>query len=425
VGEPATGGRLLGVVTPVDVVIIGAGQAGLATSYELTRRGIEHVVLERGRVAQTWRDRWDSFCIVTPNWTIQLPGAPYEGPDPDGFMLRDEFVALMERYAATIAAPVREGVEVTAIAAAAGGGFTLATSAGELCATRVVLAVGAFQRPHRPTADALPRSLEWLDVPTYRNPGVLPEGGVLIVGAGQSALQLAEELHAAGRDVVVACGRAPWLPRRLGDRDIVWWALETGFLDTPVEALPEPADRLTANLQTSGHHGGHSLHFRTVRDLGVTLAGRFLGTSDGHLEFADDLAASVAWGDEKHGLFMDLVRRHVVERGMELPEIEAPEPFAADAPTRLSVDRFGSVIFASGFRPAYRDWLPWPDAFDDLGFPIHRDGASTVVPGLHFVGVHFLRKRKSSSLLGVAEDSAVVAQAIADASGGPPPSHVA
>jgi putative flavoprotein involved in K+ transport len=366
-------------------------------------------------VAQSWRDRWDSFCIVTPNWTVQLPGGAYDGPDPDGFMPRDEFVALVERYAASIGAPVREGVEVTAITARPDGGFTLTTSAGELSARRIVLAVGAFQRPHRAMADRLPGSLEQLDVPSYRNPGALPGGGVLVVGAGQSALQIAEELHDAGRDVVVACGRAPWLPRRLGDRDIVWWALETGFLDTPVEALAEPAERLAANLQASGHMGGHSLHYRTLVNLGVTLAGRLLGATGGHIAFADDLAASVAWADVRHGLFMDLVRRHVAERDLEMPDVEEPEPFVADAPTRVPVDRFGSVIFASGFRPAYRDWLPWPDAFDDLGFPIHRDGASTVVPGLHFVGVHFLRTRKSSSLLGVAEDSAVVAGAIAAA----------
>ena len=399
----------------VDVLIVGAGQAGLATSHELTQRGVEHVVLERGRVAQSWRDRWDSFCIVTPNWTVQLPGGAYDGPDPDGFMPRDEFVAFVERYAGVISAPVHEGVEVTSIAAAPDRGFVVATSAGELSARRVVLAAGAFQRPHRPAGDRVARSLEQLDVSGYRNPQALPDGGVLVVGAGQSALQIAEELHEAGRDVVVACGRAPWLPRRLGDRDIVWWALETGFLDAPVEALADPSERLVANLQNSGHHGGHSLHYRTLRDLGVTLVGRFMGARDRQLEFADDLAESVAFGDQAHDRFMDLVRRHVAERGIDLPDIEEPTPFVADAPTRLPIDRFSSVLFASGFRPAYRDWLPWPDAFDDLGFPIHRDGASTVVPGLHFVGVHFLRKRKSSSLLGVAEDSAVVAAAIAAA----------
>ena len=321
----------------------------------------------------------------------------------------------MERYATAIEAPVREGVEVLSLSAAPGGGFTVVTSAGELSAQRVVLASGAFQQPHRPTADRVPASLAQLDVSGYRNSDAIPPGAVLIVGSGQSGLQIAEELHEAGRDVVVACGRAPWLPRRLGDHDIVWWAQETGFLDQPVEALADPAERLVANLQNSGRGGGHSLHFRTLRDLGVTLVGRLLGAGDGYFEFADDLAASVAFGDEGHRRFMDLVRRHAAERGIAPPEIEEPEPFVADAPTRIPVARFGSVLHASGFRPAYSDWLPWPDAFDALGFPLHRDGASTVVPGLHFVGVHFLRTRKSSSLLGVAEDPPVVADAIASA----------
>jgi putative flavoprotein involved in K+ transport len=330
-------------------------------------------------------------------------------------MPRDDIVEVMEGYAGAIGAPVHEGVDVSAIGSEPGGGFRIGTSAGELTARRVVLATGAFQRSHRPMADVLPGSLERLDVSSYRNPGALPPGGVLIVGSGQSGLQIAEELKEAGRDVVIACGRAPWLPRRIGDQDIVWWALNTGFLDQPVEALADPAERLAANLQNSGRDGGHSLHYRTLRDIGVTLAGRFIGASDGHLEFADDLAESVAWGDVRYGLFMDLVRRHAVERGMPVPDIEEPDAFRVEAPTRLPASQFGSVIFASGFRPAYRDWLPWPHAFDELGFPIHHDGASTVVPGLHFVGVHFLRTRRSSSLLGLMDDPAIVAGAIAAA----------
>jgi len=407
--------RRLETVDAANVLIVGAGQAGLATSHELTQRGIDHVVLERGRVAQAWRDRWDSFCLVTPNWSIMLPGGRYDGPDPDGFLPRDEFVALVERYAASIGAPVQEEVEVTSIERSPDVGFRVSTSAGEMTARRVVLAAGAFQRSHLPFADSLPGSLERLDVRSYRNPQALPDGGVLIIGSGQSGLQIAEELHESGRDVVIACGRAPWLPRRLGDRDIVWWALETGFLDQPVEALADPAERLVANLQNSGRGGGHSLSYRTLRDLGVQLVGRFLGSVDGHLEFAPDLAASVAFGDAAHGRFMNLVRRTVAERGLEPPPIEEPDPFDATTETRLPIARFSSVIHASGFRPAYREWLPWPDAFDDLGFPIHEAGASTVVPGLHFVGVHFLRTRKSSSLLGVAEDAAVVAERIAAA----------
>jgi putative flavoprotein involved in K+ transport len=241
----------------------------------------------------------------------------------------------------------------------------------------------------------------------------VPDGGVLIVGFGQSGGQLAEELQAAGRDVVVACGRAPWVPRRLGGRDIVWWANEIGFLDQPVEALPDPAARLLANLQNSGHGGGHDLNYRTLRAKGITLAGRFLGVADGEARFADDLAASVAFGDVQHAEFMRAVRRHTAEHGLDTPAIESPPPFDATAPETIPLDRFRSVIWAGGYRPAYGKWLPWPDAFDPDGFPIHRDGQSTVVPGLHFVGVHFLRKRKSSLFIGVGEDAAIVADDIA------------
>ena len=399
----------------VNVLVVGAGQAGLALSHELKQRGVEHVVLERGRIGQTWRDRWDSFCLVTPNWSVQLPGGAYAGDDPDGFMPRDEIVRWFEDYAAVIGAPVRDGVEVRSVSPARDGGFQVATSAGDYHAQRVAMASGAYQRPHRPVTDSIPASILQLDVADYRRPEELPDGGVLVIGSGQSGLQIAEELHLAGREVVVSCGRAPWVPRRIGDEDVFWWAHQTGFLDQPVEALPDPAERLTANLQNSGAGGGHSLHYRTLRDVGVTLVGRFVGADEREMRFAPDLGASVAWGDQRYGMFMGLVRRHAAERGVPVPEIVDPAPFDGAAPERLPVARFGTVLHATGFRPAYREWLPWPDAFDDIGFPIHRDGESVMVSGLHFVGVHFLRKRKSSLLIGVGEDAAVVAGSIAGA----------
>jgi putative flavoprotein involved in K+ transport len=249
----------------------------------------------------------------------------------------------------------------------------------------------------------------------YRNPSSLPEGGVLIVGFGQSGGQLAEELQAAGRDVVLSCGRAPWIPRRLGGRDIVWWVVEIGLMDQPVEALPDPAERLTANLQNSGRDGGHDLNYRTLRDRGVPLVGRFLGARDGELRFAPDLAVSVAWGDARHAEAMAGVRRFCEQRGIDPPDIAEPDRFDVDAPEALPLDRFSTLIWAGGYRPAYREWLPWPDAFDADGFPIHRNGQSLAVPGLHFVGVHFLRKRKSSLLIGVGEDAAIIAEEIAAA----------
>jgi putative flavoprotein involved in K+ transport len=236
---------------------------------------------------------------------------------------------------------------------------------------------------------------------------------VLVVGSGQSGAQIAEELHEAGREVVLACGRAPWAPRRLGSQDIFWWVMETGFMDAPVSALPTPAARLSANILATGHGGGHDLHLRTLRAKGVTLCGHFLGMADGEVRFAPDLAESVAWGDERYRQLMDLVRKHVADQALELPAIPEPEPFDPRAPERLGLGEVGVVVFTGGFRPDYRSWVRWPEAFDDLGFPIHRDGASTVVPGLYFAGVHFLRKRKSSLLIGVGEDAALVASSIA------------
>ena len=390
------------------MAVIGAGQAGLAVSHELTELGIEHVVLERGRVGQAWRDRWDSFCLVTPNWSVQLPGGGYDGPEPDGFMPRDEIVGHLERYAAD--APVREGVEVDGVEV--GDGFVLRTSAGDLAGDALVVATGTYRRPHLPpAAETLPAGLVRLTVDDYRSPAGLPDGAVLVVGSGQTGCQLAEELHNAGREVVLSCGRAPWLPRRPGGRDLVWWLHESGFLDATVDTLPGPEARLFANVLATGRDGGHDLHLRVLRDRGVTLAGRFVGTEGGQAQFADDLGDSVAWGDDRYrqlaGLFAELAR----DRGLE-PPLQEPEPFDASSPASVELDRLGAVVFTSGFRPDYASWLP-AQAFDALGFPLHRDGESTVVPGLYFLGTHFLRKRKSSLLIGVGEDAAIVARRIA------------
>jgi putative flavoprotein involved in K+ transport len=348
---------------------------------------------------------------VTPNWSLRLPGHAYAGDDPDGYLSRDGVVEHLERYAQH--APVREGVDVTALRAAAGGGFELETPDGAVAARRVALATGAYQRPHRPPeAAALPDDLLALDVPDYTNPADLPPGPVLVVGSGQSGCQIAEELQLAGRTVFLACGRAPWLPRRIGEHDLFWWASETGFLDATLESLPAPAARLAANVLATGEGGGHDLHLRTLRRLGVTLVGHFTGADGRHARFAGDLGESVAWGDAKHADFMNLVRRHVATHGLPSPVIDEPGPFDGDAPETVDLSGFGAVIFAGGFRPGY-DWVDVPGAFDALGFPIAPDGASTAAEGLCFAGVHFLRKRKSSLLIGVGEDAALVARAIA------------
>jgi Pyridine nucleotide-disulphide oxidoreductase len=398
----------------VDVLVVGGGSAGLSVGHELTSLGVEHVVLERGRIGQTWRDRWDSFCLVTPNWSVQLPGGAYAGDDPDGFLPREEIVAHLERYAAASRAPVREGVAVETIERTADGRFVARTSAGDIDAARVVLATGAFQRAHRPAgADSLPAGLLAIDMDDYRNEPALPPGPVLVVGSGQSGCQLAEELREAGREVVLSCGKAAWAPRRMGGRDLVWWLEASGFLGQPVTSLPSPAARLGANPIATGHGGGHDLSLRTLRAMGVTLVGHFLGANGREVRFAPDLAETLAWGDDRYREIRALVLRVADEHGLPRPEMADPAPFDGAAPERVSLAGFGAVVFAGGFRPDFRSWLPWADAFDELGFPVQVDGASTVVDGLFFVGTHFLRTRKSSTLFGVGDDAAIVARTIA------------
>jgi len=394
----------------VDVLIIGAGQAGLAVSHELTALGIEHVVLDRGRIAQTWRDRWQSFCLVTPNATIRLPGGTYAGDDPDGFMPRDEIVRHFERWAGSFRAPVREGVTATSLEQS-DAGLTVQTSDGAIHARSVVVCSGAYQRPHR-SAGASSSGVVELDADAYTTEAALPAGKVLVVGSGQSGCQIAEELHEAGREVVLACGRAPWVPRRANGRDIFFWLVDAGFFDQPAAELPSPAARLVSNLQATGKGGGHDLNYRTLRAAGVTLAGRFLGAEDGQLHFAADLADSVAFGDARYTDLRRLIVDHCAANALDPPELPDPAPFDPAAPEQLDLDGFGAILYTSGFRPDYASWMH-VDAFDELGFPIHENGASPAIPGLYFCGVHFLRKRKSSLLMGVGEDAAIVAASIA------------
>src|SRR5579864_3796659 len=266
----------------VDVAIVGAGQAGLATSWYLTQAKVDHVVLEAGRVAETWRSRrWDSFCLVTPNWSVQLPGGEYAGPDPDGFMDRDELVGHLQRWAESFGAPVTASCAVSAIDAD-DDQFRLATPNGTLLARTVVIASGGYQRAYLPAnAGQVPRQVTQILAEEYRNPSALEPGAVLIVGSGQTGCQIAEELHAAGRKVLLSCGRCPWAPRRMGGRDLVWWIIESGFWARTPEQLPSPAARLFGNPQCSGHDGGHDLNYRTLHAQGIELVGRYVGAEDG------------------------------------------------------------------------------------------------------------------------------------------------
>jgi putative flavoprotein involved in K+ transport len=395
----------------VDVAIIGAGQAGLATSWYLRQAGVDHVVLEAKRVAETWRTRrWDSFCLVTPNWTVKLPGAPYAGVDPDGFMNRDELVQHFERWAQGFDAPVREGCNVTSLDQV-NDHFSLRTSEGLLKARTVVVASGGYQRAHLPAGTRdFPPQVDQLLAEQYRNPAALAPGAVLIVGSGQTGCQLAEELHAAGRRVILACGRCLWAPRRMGDRDLVWWIVESGFWRRTLADLPSPAARLLGNPQASGHDGGHDLHYRTLHMMGVELVDRFLGASDGKAFFGDDLSGTVQAGDGMSAVFKKWVDALAQARALPIPW-ELPPPLRINARSEIDLEKenVGSVIWTAGFRPDY-GWVHVP-VFDEMGFPTQVDGRSSV-DGLYFMGVHFQRKAQSATLYGVGEDAEIVAQHI-------------
>jgi len=397
----------------VDVAIVGAGQAGLATSWYLTQANVDHVVLEAGRVAETWRSRrWDSFCLVTPNWSVKLPGGEYSGPEPDGFMDRAALVDHFQRWSDSFHAPVRDGCHVSALDPE-GDGFVLSLPGGKLRARTVVVASGGYQRAHLPAnSDQIPATVTQLLAEEYGNPASLPPGAVLVIGSGQTGCQLAEELHHSGRKVFLACGRAPWAPRRMGGHDLVWWILETGWWDRTLGQLPSPAARLLGNPQNSGHGGGHDLNYRTLHAMGVELVGRYLGADGTKVHFADDLAQTIHSGDELSRTFMKSVAALCERRGLPVPW-EVPPPPGITGRTELDLRAEGvtSVIWTAGYRPDYR-WVHFP-VFDEMGFPVQVDGRSAV-PGLYFMGVHFQRKAQSAVLYGVGEDAEIVARDIVE-----------
>ena len=394
-----------------NVAIIGAGQAGLATSYHLTKAGIDHVVLESGRVAETWRSRrWDSFCLVTPNWSVQLPGGEYNGPDPDGFMHRDALVDHFQRWADSFKAPVEKGCNVTGLDID-GDGFLLTMPERKLRARTVVVATGGYQQAHRPAnADQIPAGVPQRLAEEYGNPDAIPPGAVLIIGSGQTGCQIAEELREAGRKVFLSCGRAPWAPRFMGGRDLVWWIVETGWWQRTLADLPSPAGRLLSNPLATGHGGGRDLHLRTLHAMGVELVGRYAGAEDGKVHFGDDVTQLADAGDNLSQTFKKRVDALCESRGIP-PVWDMPPALRVESRASIDLWREGvsTVIWTTGYRPDY-GWIHFP-VVDDTGFPMQVDGRSSV-PGLYFMGVHFQRKAQSAVLYGVGEDAEVVARDI-------------
>ena len=397
-------------IEQITTVVVGAGHAGLAASRCLTARSIDHVVLERGEVANSWRrERWDSLRLLTPNWQSRLPGYHYEGRDPDGYMTMREVVEFISHYAVVTAAPVRTHTTVTSVTPT-DVGYTVTTNTGVLRCRAVVLASGACNVPSVPSlAQALPPDVQSVTPFDYRNPGHLPDGGVLVVGASATGVQLADEIARSGRAVVLSVGEHVRVPRTYRGRDVLWWMDASGVWNQRYDEVDDlMRARRLPSPQLVGTPERRTLDLNALTAAGVELVGRLAGVRDGQALFSGGLRNQFALADLKMNrlltTFDDWARVHGRDGDVDLPE--RLEPTRAPSSSRLTLDlrkgEIRSIIWATGFRPDY-SWLDVP-VVDHKGYLRH-DGGVVDAPGLYVLGLPVLRRRKSSFIHGAEDDA--------------------
>ena len=394
----------------ITTVVIGAGHAGLAMSRCLDNRGIDHVVLERGAVANTWRtERWDSLRLLTPNWQSRLPGFGYDGDDPDGFRTVPEVVTFLSSYAHIIGAPVQTHTRVTSVRETEAG-YRVSTDRGDWQARAVVIATGACNTPVVPkAAEAVPPTVASLTPSQYRNPDQLEPGGVLVVGASATGVQLADEIHRSGRPVTLAVGEHIRVPRTYRGKDIQWWMDRAGILDQRYDEVDDIARaRAVPSFQLVGSSAGEMLDLNALTGIGVRVVGRLVGIDERRLQFSGSLANQCALSDLKMNRLLDAIDQWVTESDLD-GLVGAPHRFASTAvdgkpPLGLDLDRSGirTILWATGFRPDH-GWLEVP-VLDRKG-RIRHDGGITEAPGLYLMGMPFLRRRKSALIDGAGDDA--------------------
>ena len=403
----------------VETVVVGAGHAGLAASWALAQRGVEHVVLEEGRIGQVWRtERWDSFRLNTTRWMSRLDGEEPGGEDADGFDTAPEFVAALEQFASAHGLPVREQTGPVRVERDTADGFAIRVRDGDLTARSVILATGFQRVPARPPiADALAGRVLQLDTATYRSPDAIADGAVLVVGGGQSGCQIAEDLAAAGRRVLLSTSRVPWVPRRYRGRDTLGWWTVSGFYDVRRADVDAAVLRNRQPL-ISGTDDGHSLSLHSLARRGVELLGRLEGGAGEDVRFGDDVAEHARYADETSAALLRAIDEHIERSGTDAPEAESDPSCAPidgigrDAPGALRLDRegVGTVIWCTGMRPRL-DAVAIPGLADG-GAIAHTSGV-TAVPGLYVLGAPWLRLRKSGIIWGATADAEQIAEAIA------------
>ncbi len=404
-------------VETTDVLIVGGGQAGIAMSEHLSDRGISHLVLERDRIAERWRTgRWDSLVANGPAWHDRFPNMSFEGVDPYAFAPKDRIVQYFEDYAAKIRMPVRCGVTVHAVTRLEDGRFRAETSAGVVEARSVVAATGPFQTPVIPAVVPQDAGIFQVHSAGYRNPAQLPAGAVLVVGAGASGTQIAEELLAAGRKVFLSVGPHDRPPIRYRGRDFVWWLGVLGKWDAT--AKDPGTEHVT--IAVSGANGGRTVDFRRLAREGMVLVGRTEGFENNRLHFAGDLADNIRAGDRNYLSVLEEADRYLKDNGIDLPEDPQARVFGDDPecmvnPLRqvdVRAEGISSIVWATGYALDYK-WLQVP-VFDDKGRPDHRKGISKV-PGLYFLGLSWMTSRASPFIWGVWRDARALAGHIAEA----------
>ncbi|WP_298561960.1 NAD(P)/FAD-dependent oxidoreductase [uncultured Aliiroseovarius sp.] len=403
-------------VETIDTLVVGAGQAGIALSEHLGNSGVPHLILEKNRVAEAWRTgRWDALVTNGPVWHDRFPSLEFKGNGPDEFVTKDRVADYLEEYAQMVNAPVRTGVEVLkAERLPDQAGFRVKTSDGEIHAKRIVAATGAFQHPVIPPIVPETAKVTQIHSYHYKNPAQLAEGAVLVVGAGSSGAQIADELNRAGRKVFLSVGPHDRPPRRYRGRDFVWWLGVLGLWDL---AAPNPGTE-HVTISVSGAYGGNTMDFRRLAGEGVTLLGMADGFEDGTLTFRDDLQANVAAGDANYNEMLDAADAYLDRTGLSLPEepearIAFPDPDCLTNPVHtvdLAKEGITTIIWATGFRQDF-NWMKF-DAFDDKGAPIHQRGVS-VEPDVYFLGLPWQSRRGSTFLWGVWHDAKHVADQIA------------
>ena len=402
----------------IEAIVIGGGQAGLAMSYCLGQQGIEHIVLEQApQAGHAWRDmRWDSFCLLTPNWGLLLPGAEYNGPDPDAFAARADIIAQLEQYASRFKMPLQYNTKVEAVMPLTDGAWRVITNRGDWQTHHVIVASGLFQRPKQaPIQGQLSPDILQLHCSSYKNPSQLPAGSVLIVGSAQSGCQIAEELMESGRQVWLSVGTAGRIPRRYRGRDIMVWLDQAGFFDRTAAALASPLLRFAPNPHLSGTHGGHSINLHLFARGGMRLIGHIVDGEGYHVNAADDLAQSLHTVDAKEAQMIRMIDTYIAANAITAPEEMLPhfdDGFLQAGLTQLDLKAEGihSVIWAHGFDFDYS--LVKLPVTDSCGFPLTRDGI-TDFPGLYFIGMPYVSKQKSGLLMGVGEDAKRISAHIA------------